>query len=101
MTIEMIDEAVRDGARLKEACQTVGIATTTLARWRAAPGAQDARRGPITRPANALTTEEEENALAMMNAPEHSSMSPDTLVPYLATLGLYVASQSTRVWISV
>ena len=25
----------------------------------------------------------------------HSSMSPDALVPYLATLGVYLASQST------
>lgn len=30
-----------------------------------------------------------------MNIPEHSSMSPSTLVPMLASLGIYVASEST------
>ena len=95
MIIGFIDEAVSGGARLKSACKTVGIASTTLARWRAEPEGEDARRGPITKPPNALTAAEEREAIAIMNAREHSSMSPDTLVPYLATLGIYVASQAT------
>jgi len=95
MILALVYEAVASGARLHKACQEVGLAATTLARWRAAPDADDARRGPNGRPPNALTEPEEREALALMNAPEHSSMSPDTLVPYLATLGIYVASQAT------
>jgi putative transposase len=95
MILEIIDEAVAGGAPLYKACRTVGLVPTTLARWRGVPAADDARRGPNTKPSNALTEPEEREAIALMNAPEHSSMSPETLVPYLATLGIYVASQAT------
>ena len=53
------------------------------------PMPSNARRGPNTKPSNALTEPEEREVIALMNAPEHSSMSPDTLVPYLATPGIY------------
>ena len=95
MIIELIDEAIVGGAPLGKACRVVGIAPTTIARWRAAPQSEDGRRGPNTRPKNALTAEERDEVVAMMTAPEHSSMSPETLVPYLATMGLYLASPST------
>lgn len=95
MITALLDEAVASGARYLEACRVIGLAPTTVARWRASPDGDDARRGPIAKPSNALTDAEEREAIELMNAPEHSSMSPDTLVPYLATLGLYVASQST------
>ena len=73
----------------------VGLAPTTIARWRARPGAGDGRRGPKTKPANALSESERAEVVELMNTPEHSSMSPSTLVPMLATLGIYVASEST------
>lgn len=95
MLLELIDEAVAGGAPLYKACKTVGIAPTTLARWRANPGAEDGRRGPNTTPRNALTDDERDEVVAVMNAPEHSSMSPSVLVPLLATLGIYLASEST------
>jgi putative transposase len=93
--IAMIDEAVAAGASLYKACRTIGLVPTTVARWRAAPGVEDARRGPKSKPSNALSEHEEREVVALLSAPEHSSMSPDTLVPYLATLGIYVASQAT------
>lgn len=95
MIIELLDEAVSSGARHFKACRAIGLAPTTVARWKASGHGEDARRGPMTKPSNALTEAEESEALAMMNAPEHSSMSPDKLVPYLATLGIYLASQAT------
>lgn len=95
MIIELIDEAVTAGARLERACAEVGISPTTITRWRSAPASEDLRRGPRTKPSNALTAAEERKAIALMTAPEHSSMSPDTLVPHLATMGIYVASQAT------
>lgn len=95
MIIELIDEAVATGAPYGKACGVIGLAPTTVTRWRSAPDADDGRRGPKTPPPNALSPEERAEVVAIMNAPENSSMSPDTLVPYLATLGMYFASQST------
>ena len=95
MIVELIDEAVADGAGHGKACRTVGLAPTTINRWRANPDVEDARRGPKTKPRNALSEDERDAVVAIMSAPEHSSMSPDALVPYLATLGMYLASQST------
>lgn len=95
MIVELIDEAVAAGAGHGKACHVVGLAPTTINRWRLKPAAEDARRGPKTRPRNALSEQEQSEVVAMMNAAEHSSMSPDALVPYLATLGVYLASQST------
>lgn len=95
MIIALLDEAVAAGARFEAACDEAGLAPTTIQRWRKSLDADDARKGPRRKPANALTDAEESEVVALMNAPEHSSMSPDTLVPYLASLGIYVASQST------
>lgn len=95
MIIELLDEAVASGAPHSDACRAIGLAPTTVARWKASPETEDGRRGPNTKPSNALTDAEEREAIALMNAPEHSSMSPDVLVPHLATLGIYVASQAT------
>lgn len=95
MIIELIDEAVAGGAPFGRACVSVGLAPTTVSRWKTNPEAEDARRGPNTPPANALSEEERSTVVALLNAKEHSSMSPATLVPHLATLGIYVASEAT------
>lgn len=95
MLVELIDQAVASGAPLGKACAVVGLAPTTVARWRARPDVEDRRRGPNTRPRNSLSSSERENVVAVMNAPEHSSMAPSTLVPLLATLGFFLASEST------
>ena len=95
MLLELIDEAVASGAPLSKACKTVGLAPTTIARWRANPDAEDARRGPRTAPRNALSDEERAEVVRAMNTPEHSSLSPCVLVPMLATLGYFLASEST------
>lgn len=95
IVLELIDEAVASGASLHKASAAVGLAPTTIARWRAQPEAEDGRRGPIATPSNALSDEERTEVVALMNAPEYSSMSPITLVPFLATLGIFLASEST------
>jgi putative transposase len=95
MLLELIDEAVASGATLHRACAAVGLSPTTVARWRKSPGSEDCRRGPISKPLNALSDEERADVVAIMNEPQYSSMSPCTLVPLLATLGFYLASEST------
>jgi len=95
MLLELIDEAVTNGAPVGKACAVVGLAPTTIVRWRSRPESEDRRTGPNTRPCNGLSDEERANVVAVMNAPEYSSMSPSTLVPCLATLGFFLASEST------
>ena len=95
MLLELIDEAVASGATLHRACAAVGLSPTTIARWRSNPDSEDGRRGPIAKPPNTLTDEERTEVVAIMNEPQYSSMSPSTLVPLLATLGFYLASEST------
>ena len=102
MLLELIDEAVASGAPLYKACATVGLAPTTIARWRAKPGSEDGRRGPLTKPSNALSDQERAEVVSLMNDPEHSSMSPSTLVPFLATLPMgavliHAASATERI----
>lgn len=93
--IGLIDEAVLAGARVHKACAVVGINATTVKRWRTNSESADARKGPLSKPDNALSKREEEQVLDVMNTPEYSSLSPDKLVALLATLGIYVASEST------
>lgn len=75
--VEMIAEAVTNGARRSRACQVLDISLRTLQRWENdAQG--DRRRGPRTVPKNALG--EAERAL---------------IVPILADAGIYLASESS------
>ncbi|MFV8751695.1 hypothetical protein ACNOYE_14215 [Nannocystaceae bacterium ST9] len=94
--LELIDEAAANGVSLTKACAVVGLASTTIARWRVLPpGMGDGRRGPKTKPANSMSDVERAEVIELMNTPEYSSMSPCTLVPMLASMGIYVASEST------
>jgi transposase InsO family protein len=92
---ELIDEAVRAGARVERACEVVGISVRTLQRW-ALPGAEEDRReGPRRTPGNKLSEAERKKIVATANAPEHKDLSPKQIVPRLADQGLYLASEST------
>lgn len=90
-----IAEAVAAGARLAAACKVVGVDVRTVQRWRAKPGLVDRRSGPRQRPANALTSAEEAEILALVNSQEFISLSPHQLVAKLADMGIYIASEST------
>jgi hypothetical protein len=58
----------------------VGLAPTTLARWRSSASGDDQRRGPHTRPANAFSEAERANVVELASLPEHVSMAPCALV---------------------
>lgn len=55
----------------------------------------DLRRGPLTKPANALTNEERHQLIKVANSPEYANLPPSQIVPKLADKGLYIASEST------
>lgn len=95
MILEAITEAQHAGARLSKACAVVGLTARTVERWRRDPEQGDRRRGPISRPANALTDEEEQQLLAVMTSARYRRLPPKQLVPALADDGLYLASEST------
>ena len=95
MILELIDEAVIAGARRARACEVAGLDTRTVERWRKRPDGDDLRRGPTTRPANALTAAEEATIIQLATAPEFVGLSPHQLVPKLADMSIFVASESS------
>ena len=76
MTINLVDEAVKAGARLESACEEAGIDVRTIQRWKRRPDGDDRRRGPTTRPANALSFTEEQELVDLLNSPEFVDLSP-------------------------
>jgi len=91
--VELIAEAVVAGARRKKACEIVGISLRTLQRWEGSGGRGDQRRGPGVRPANALSEAEKELVVAVATSPSFRDLSPAQIVPVLADMGTYVASE--------
>jgi putative transposase len=95
VTLANIDEAVVAGASQAAACEMVGLDERTVQRWRARPDGVDQRRGPKTRPGNALSADEEAEILRLVTSKEFVGLSPHQLVSKLADLGMYVASEAT------
>jgi putative transposase len=95
VTIAVVDEAVRAGARLESACKEVGIDVRTIQRWRCDPDGEDRRRGARGRPGNALGPEEEQALVDLLTSPEFVDLSPNQVVPKLADMNIYKASERT------
>jgi transposase InsO family protein len=95
MILELIDEAVRDGAGFKAACVELGLTARTIQRWRAQGIGEDRREGPKSSPANKIAVEERLRVLAIATSPEFRDCSPNVIVPRLADRGEYVASEAT------
>jgi len=94
MAIQLINEAVRQGARAKPACETVGISCRTLQNWQRA-GLQDQRQQIKKIPSNKLSEQERAAILEVCNSEEFKSQAPKQIVPTLADRGLYMASESS------
>jgi len=97
MTLRLVDEALASGARLSAICKLLGLSARAIQRWRALgpDGGQDMRRGPKTRPKNALSDAERKAVVETANLPEFRDLSPRQIVPKLADSGTYIASEST------
>lgn len=95
MIFELVEEAVRSGARCEPACEVLGLTTRTLQRWRQQPGGGDRRQGPNREPSNKLSAAERQSVLEILNAAEYCDLSPNQIVPRLADENLYVASEAT------
>jgi transposase InsO family protein len=97
MIIELINEAREAGARLGPCCKLIELDVRTVQRWlkQGPDGGEDRRRGPGCPPANKLTDEERRTVLEIVTSPEFVDLAPHQIVPKLADMGIYVASEST------
>ncbi len=97
MILEGIAEAQEAGARLERCCEVVGLNVRTIQRWRGSGdgGGEDGRRGPLTKPGNALTPAERTEILAVLTSQEFAGDSPNQIVPKLADMGIYRCSEVT------
>jgi transposase InsO family protein len=93
--LDLIASAVRDGATQARACEVLGLDSRTVQRWQRCPDGDDLRRGPKTRPANALTEEEQAKILELATAPEFVGLSPHQLVAKLADMSMFVGSEAS------
>jgi len=90
-----VDEALRSGARLSPATKTIGLSARTVIRWRLSNECVDKRKGPQKTPCGKLSGSERQRVLKIANSPEYRDLSPKQIVPKLADMGLYLASEST------
>ena len=97
--VRWIDEAVEQGARRCPACRVVGISVRTLQRWRPQrEGSVQADQRSLAKrvaPANQLTEAERAQIIEVCNRPEYASLPPSQIVPKLADVGEYIASESS------
>jgi len=66
-----------------------------LQRWQLESSLKDKRCGPITTPANKLTTTERMRILEVANSPEYCNQPPSQIVPNLADKEIYIGSESS------
>ena len=95
MTLELIEQAVADGAAFDAACASIGLSPRTVRRWHNAGVGDDGRVGPRTKPIHALTPAERARIIDIATSAEFRDMSPKQIVPRLADKGIYVASESS------
>lgn len=95
MILSLIDEAVADGARLRPACEVLGLSVRTIERWRKQDVGDDRRYGPKSAPPNKLLPAEQRQILNLVNSPRFCDLSPNQIVPRLADEGTYLGSEST------
>lgn len=91
--LNLIKEAVDSGARKVKACEILNLNLRTIERWE--NNLVDGRSGPLNRPANALTNEERALILATVNSSQFANLPPCQIVPKLADMGKYIASESS------
>lgn len=93
--ITLIEGARVAGARLRMACDIIGISAKTYQRWSKPKNTEDGRINAHQSPPNKLSERERQQLLAIVNAPDYADLPPSKIVPKLADQGVYVASGST------
>lgn len=98
--IQLIEEAVLNGARVENACNELGICSRTYRRWKTCidttGNTTDLR--PVAErpvPVNKLTDEEIKTVHRILASLEFADKTPHFIVPCLADRGIYLASEAT------
>lgn len=95
---QAVEQAHTAGARLRPACELVGVDLRTLQRWKASDGLVRGDRRPEAArepPAHALSEAERARLLQVANEPRFADVPPARIVPMLADEGVYLASESS------
>ena len=97
IAVALIDEARKNGARLKPACDELNISVRTYQRWTKEKDIKKDQRPLVERPTpkNKLTEEERDEIIKTVNSPKYADLAPSQIVPKLADEGRYIASEST------
>lgn len=87
--VELIDEAVSNGASCQKACERLGLTERTYYRWKRrkikTDSYEDCRpNADHSTPRNKLTTEARHQIIEICNQPEYASKAPCEIVPDLA-----------------
>lgn len=95
--VELINIAVKSGARLWKACKEIGISKRTFKRWKETDSEFIDKRTTCERPepANKLSKEEKQAILDFAHSEEYADLPPSQIVPILADKGIYIASESS------
>lgn len=93
--ITWIDDARKAGARQSKACQSVGISAKTYQRWQHPDNVADGRLESTEAPANKLGEFERRRIIQLVNSSDFANSPPCQIVPVLADMGIYLASEST------
>lgn len=91
--LELIAEAVAAGCRIFRACEAFDLEERTIQRWKLS--STDQRHGPLTVPANKITDLERALIIKTSVSEIYVNLSPHQIVPRLADVGIYIASEST------
>ena len=94
LAIQLITEAVANGARKHKACEILGITIRSVQRWKQ-KGFDDKRKNSTRCPVNKLSEIERARVVEILKSNEFSELPPSQIVPRLADKGEYVASEST------
>ena len=80
---KLISIAVATGARQDKACETIGLSSRTLQRWRIDGAIGEDKRATANRPEprNKLSAHERQTVIDICNVPEFASLPPSQIVP--------------------
>jgi transposase InsO family protein len=92
--LDLVDEAMSAGARLRRCCELLDLDPRTVQRWRSCP--EDGRATATRRrPPNQLSEEERAEVRRVACSPRFRELSPKQIVACLADEGTYIASESS------
>jgi len=92
--VELINEAVDNGARITKACKALDISVSSFERWRKG-FTQDLRKGSLKHVARKITAEEQDKIISICCSIEFKDQNPYIIHATLLDRGIYIASVSS------